>query len=112
MVCPKCGKEGSEPGDAFCRHCGFSLAIPAFVPESAVGVAQKKPVTVTSPDDSKGLLLFGAAIVVMVPIFVFAVAPWMGWLNFLGSVLPWFAGALTMVGLVVMFIGFELRRVH
>lgn len=112
MVCPNCGKQNVEPADAFCRHCGSSLATSASAPKSAPGVTEKKSVTATDSDPGKGLLLLGAAIVLLVPLFVFAVAPWMGWLDFLGSVLPWFSGALTLVGLVVMFIGFELRRAH
>jgi len=112
MVCPKCGKEGTEPGDDFCRHCGFSLATPSLVPESAVGVAGKKSVTVTNSDGGSGLLIFGAAILVMVPLFILAVAPWMGWLNFVASVLPFAAAAVTLVGLVLLFIGFGLRHAH
>lgn len=109
MFCPKCNKEGVEPGDTFCRHCGFSLVTLTSVPERAVGIAKKKTVTVRNLDASKGLELFGAAIVVIVALIVFAVAPLMGWLTFGGSVLPWLSGALTLVGLVMIFIGFELR---
>lgn len=98
MICPKCGKEGPESGDVFCRHCGFSLA--------------KHPVTVTNSDASKGLELFGAAIIVVVALLTFAIAPLMGWLNFVGGVLPWFSGSLTLVGVAMIFIGFRLRPAH
>lgn len=112
MVCPKCGKEDIGPRDAFCRHCGFCFATSALLPESAGGVVEKKSVTGANSGASTGLQLFGAAILVMVPFVVLAVAPWIGWLNFVGSVLPFLFGALTLVGLALIFIGFELRRVH
>lgn len=112
MVCPKCAKRDIEPSDAFCRHCGFSLAIAAWGPESAGGVAEPKSVTATNSDGSKGLLLLGAAILVLVPLIILATAPWMGWLNFVGSVLPWFFGALALAGFATIFIGLGLYRAH
>jgi len=99
MICPKCGQEGIEPGDAFCRHCAFSLA-------------EKKPIPAANLDASKGLELFGATMILIVLLFIFAVAPWMGWIEFVSSALPWFSGAITLVGLVMIFIGFGLRRAH
>jgi ribosomal protein L37E len=107
MLCPKCGKEGVEPGDAFCRHCGFSLSTP--VPESALGAAEKKSIAVTDWDASKGLLVFGAAMFLIIGFIALVVGHSMGLPNFAGTVLPWLAGALMLVGLVMMFLGFELR---
>ncbi|MGA8185201.1 MAG: zinc ribbon domain-containing protein [Terriglobia bacterium] len=112
MVCPKCGKEGAEPGDVFCPHCGFSLATPTSVPERAVGLAQKKPGTVTNSDASKGLQLFGTAIFVVAALLAPAVALWVGLPNFGASVLPWLFGAIMVVGLVMIFIGYKLRHGH
>jgi len=112
MVCPKCGKEGIEPGDAFCRHCGFSLATLTSVPERAAGVAEKKAVEEASSDASKGLLFFGAAMFLITGLIALVVGYAMGLPNFAGSVLPWLAGGLMLVGLVMAFIGFGLRRAH
>lgn len=112
MVCPKCRQEGLEPGDTFCRHCGFSVAIPTLASERVARVAEKGSVTVEDSVASNGLLLLGTAILIMVPLFVLAIAPWMGWLNFVAGVLPWFSGAFTLVGLGLIFIGFELRHAH
>jgi hypothetical protein len=99
MICPKCSKEGIETGDLFCRHCGLSLATPGSV-------------TATDSDPGKGLQLFGAAIIIIVALFAFAVAPLMGWLNFVASALPWFSGALTLVGFAMILIGFGLSHAH
>jgi hypothetical protein len=112
MVCPKCGKEGPEPGDAFCRHCGFSLATPTPAPARAAGVAEKKPVELVSSDASKGLAIFGAAVFLVAGFIALVVGYAMGLPNFAGSVLPWLAGGLMLVGLVMMFVGFGLRHAH
>jgi hypothetical protein len=112
MVCPKCGKEGLEPSDAFCRHCGFSLATPTSAPERTAGVAEKKPVPVTNSDAGKGLQFFGAAVFVVTALFAPAVAVWVGLPNFGASVLPWLSGALMVVGLVMIIIGSKLRHAH
>jgi hypothetical protein len=112
MVCPKCGKEGVEPDDAFCRRCGFSLATSPSVPARAVGVTAGKPVTATNSDAGKGLQLFGGAIFVVAALFTPAIAIWVGLPSFGGSVLPWLSGALMAVGLVMIFIGSKLRHAH
>jgi hypothetical protein len=112
MVCPKCGKEGIEAGDAFCRHCGFSLATPTSVPERAAGVAEKEPAEMANSDASKGLLLFGAAMFLIAGFIALVVGYAMGLPNFAGSVLPWLAGALMLVGLIMFLVGFGLRRAH
>jgi zinc-ribbon domain len=112
MVCPNCGKEGIERGDAFCRHCGLSLPTPASVPQGGAGVAQKKPVTETNATPGEGLQLLGGAILVLIALLVFAVAPLMGWPSFGASVLPWLSGAGMLAGLVLIFVGFGLRRAH
>ena len=112
MICPKCGREGIERGDAFCRHCGFSLATSTSVPERAVGVAEKRPATAANSDASKGLLIFGAAMFLISGLIALVVGYAMGLPNFAGSVLPWLAGGLMLVGLVMMFVGFGLRRAH
>ena len=101
MICPKCGMEGIEAGDTFCRHCGGSVSTPRSMPASAEA----------NSDASKGLELVGAAIVLMVVLLTFAVGPFVAVLD-LGSALPWLAGAMTLAGLVVGFIGFELRHTH
>ena len=110
MVCPKCGKDGVESGDAFCRHCGFSLATPASRPERAV--TEKKPAPVTQSDAGKGLQILGGVIFVIAALFGPAVAIWVGLPTFGGSVLPWLSGALMVVGLVMGFIGYKLRHAH
>lgn len=112
MPCPKCRKEGIEPGDAFCRHCGFALVPPAPVPERAVGIAEKTPIAVTNSDASKWLQVFGAAMFLIAAVFATIFAYSIGLPNFGGSVLPWLLGALMLVGVVLGFIGFELRRAH
>lgn len=112
MICPKCGKEGLESGDAYCRHCGFSLATSTSAPERAVGVAHKEPVTVKNSDAGKGLQFLGGAIFVVAALLAPAVAVWMGLPNFGASVLPWLSGAIMVVGLVMIFIGFKLRHAH
>lgn len=112
MVCPNCGKEGIESTDAFCRRCGFALATPTSVAEHAAGVVEKKPVTAVNRDASRGLELLGAAIIVLTAIISFGVATLLGFATFVASVLPWVTGALMMVGLVMIFIGFELRPAH
>jgi hypothetical protein len=106
MLCAKCGKEGVEAGDAFCRHCGFSLA----APQGTVGIAEKQPVAATDSDASKGLEMFGAAIFVLAWFFATVVAFSVGLPSFAGSVFPWLSGAFMLVGLVMLFIGFELRH--
>jgi ribosomal protein L37E len=110
MLCPKCGKEGAEAGDAFCRHCGFSLATRTSAP--GVRITEKKPVTVADSGASKGLEIFGAAIFVVAWFFATIVAFSLGLPNFAGSVLPWLSGAIMLVGLVMLFVGFELRHSH
>jgi hypothetical protein len=110
MVCPKCGKEGLEPGDAFCRHCGFSLATPASAPESAV--TEKKPAPVAQSDAGKGLQILGGVIFVIAALFGPAVAIWVGLPTFGGSVLPWLSGSFMVVGLVMAYIGYRLRHAH
>lgn len=112
MVCPKCGKEGIEPGDAFCRHCGFALATPTSAPESAASVSENKSVELTSSGASKGLLLFGAAIFLIAGLVALIVGYAMGLPNFAGTVLPYLAGGLMLVGLVMMFVAFGLRHAH
>jgi hypothetical protein len=106
MLCAKCGKEGIEPGDAFCRHCGFPLAAPA----GTVGIAEKQPVTQADSDASKGLEMFGAAIFVVAWFFATVIAFSVGLPTFSGTVLPWLSGAVMLVGVVMLFIGFELRH--
>jgi hypothetical protein len=110
MVCPKCGKDGVDSSDAFCRHCGFSLATQASVPGRAAN--EKKPVTATDTDAGKGLQLFGGAIFVVTALFAPAVAIFVGLPNFGASVLPWVSGALMLVGLGMFFIGSKLRHAH
>ena len=105
MLCAKCGKEGIEAGDAFCRHCGLSLAA-AHV---TGGIAEKQPVTSADSDASKGLGIFGTAIFIVAWFFATIVAVAVGLPSFAGSVLPWLLGAVMLVGLVMLFIGFELR---
>jgi ribosomal protein L37E len=109
MICSRCGKEGIEPGDAFCRHCGFSVATQTSTPEGAA-VAEKKRFMVRNRDASKGLELFGVAIFAVVSILVLVVASSIGWPTFGGSVLPWLAGAVMLVGLAMIFIGLELHH--
>ena len=110
MLCAKCGKEGIEADDAFCRHCGFSLTARTSARESAVGVTERKPATLTDSDGGKGLEVFGAAILVVAWFFATIIAFSMGLASFSGSVLPWLSGAAMLVGLVMLFIGFELRH--
>lgn len=112
MVCPKCGKEDIESTDAFCRHCGFALAAPTQVAQRAAGAAEKKPVTAANRDAGKGLELLGAAIIVLTVIISLGLATLLGFATFVASVLPWVTGAFMMVGLVMIFIGFELRPAH
>jgi uncharacterized membrane protein len=102
MLCAKCGKEGVEAGDAFCRHCGFSLA--------TVEITEQKAATPADSDASKGLEMFGAAIFVVAWFFATVVAFSVGLSSFAGSVFPWLSGAFMLVGLVMLFIGFELRH--
>jgi hypothetical protein len=110
MVCPKCGKDGVDAGDAFCRHCGFSLATQASVAGRAVN--ERKPVAATDSDGGKGLQYLGGAIFVVTALFAPAVAIAVGLPSFGASVLPWVAGALMMVGLGMFFIGSKLRHAH
>ena len=110
MVCPKCGKEGIDPGDAFCRYCGFSLATPASAPQGAPGVAEKKSVTARDTDAGKGLQILGGAIFVVVALLAPGVAVLTGLSNFHASVLPWLATSLMLVGLALAFIGTRLRH--
>ncbi|HVB86901.1 MAG TPA: zinc ribbon domain-containing protein [Candidatus Dormibacteraeota bacterium] len=112
MLCPKCGKEGIEPGDAFCRHCGFALAPTTSVTQRVVGIAEKRPVSMADSDASKGLQTFGVAILLVTLLIATVVAYSIGLPNFGGSVLPWLMGALLLAGLVMLVIGFELRRTH
>jgi hypothetical protein len=109
MRCPKCGIEGIEAGDVFCRHCGVSL-VQTSAPETAVGIAEKKAVAETDSDGSKGLEKFGVGIFVVAWFIATIVAFAMGLPDFSGSVLPWLSGAMMLVGLVMLFIGFELRH--
>lgn len=106
MLCAKCGKEGIEAGDAFCRHCGVPLAAPA----GTVGIAEKQPVTQADSDAGKGLEMFGAAIFVVAWFFATVIAFSVGLPAFSGTVLPWLSGAVMLVGVVMLFIGFELRH--
>ena len=110
MVCIKCGKEGLEAGDAFCRHCGISLATPTSATRRALGIAEKKPVTAAVSDGGKGLQILGGVIFAVVALLAPAVAVLIGLPNFAASILPWLAGSLMLVGLGMAFIGTKLRH--
>ena len=107
MRCPKCGIEGIETGDVFCRHCGISV-VQTPVPETAAGMTEKK--AAAEKGANKGLEKFGVAIFVVAWFIATIVAFSMGLPEFSGSVLPWLSGAMMLVGLVMLFIGFELRH--
>jgi hypothetical protein len=112
MICPKCQKAVVETGDDFCRHCGFSLAAPTPAPEMAAGVseAQFAAMVATDSDGGEGLEIFGIAIFIVAWFFATFIAVSMGLPDFGASVLPWLSGALMLVGLVMLFMGFELRK--
>lgn len=111
MLCPKCGKEGIEPGDAFCRHCGFSLTTRTSVAEGAGDIAEKKRAEKASADATRRLLRFGGAIIILAGLAGLIAAHWIEVSDFSTTVLL-LAGGLTLVGLVMMFVGFERRHVH
>ena len=112
MVCAKCGKEGLDPSDAFCRHCGFSLATSTSAPGRAVGVAAKQPAAAANSDAGKGLQILGGVIFVVVALLAPAVAVFVGLSSFGESVFPWVAGSLMLVGLGMAFIGTKMRHAH
>ncbi len=88
MVCVKCGREGIDSSDAFCRHCGSSLATPAAAGECAACVGEEKPGRAAVSDGGKGLQILGGAIFVVVALLAPAVALFIGLPNFGASVLP------------------------
>ncbi len=112
MVCAKCGKEGIDPGDAFCRHCGVSIATATAAPECARCGFESKPAMAADSDGGKGLQILGGTIFVLAALLAPAVAVFVGLPNFGASVLPWVAGSLMMVGLGMAFIGTRLRHAH
>jgi hypothetical protein len=112
MVCGKCGKEGIEAGDAFCRHCGFSLATQTSVGEGGASIAEKKAVKARNLNAGKGLELLGAAIFVAIALIAFVAAPLIGWPDVRASVLPWISGAVLLASVAIFFVGYELSRTH
>jgi ribosomal protein L37E len=110
MLCPKCGEQGIESGDAFCRHCGFVISTRTSVPATANVV--KTSAAATDSDASKGLEVFGVAIFAVAWLIATVIAFSMGLPSFSGTVLPWLSGAVMLVGFVMLFIGFELRHSH
>jgi hypothetical protein len=112
MVCVKCGKQGIDSGDAFCRHCGFSFATPRAAPGCAACVAEEEPGMAAVSDGGKGLQILGGTIFVLAALLGPAVAVLIGLPNFGASVLPWVAGSLMLVGLGMAFIGTSLRHAH
>ena len=110
MVCVKCGKEGLEAGDAFCRHCGVSLATVNAAPRCAGCLGEEEPGRLAVSDGGKGLQILGGVIFALVALLAPAVALFIGLPNFGASVLPWVAGSLMMVGLGMAYIGTRLRH--
>ena len=112
MVCEKCGKEGIERRDAYCRHCGFSLGTLTAAPECIGCAGEKMPGTAAVSDGGKGLQILGGVIFAVVALLAPVVALFVGLPNFGASVLPWVAGSLMMVGLGLAYIGTRLRHAH
>jgi hypothetical protein len=110
MVCAKCGKEGIDLRDAYCRHCGVALATWAAARGCSACAVDEEPGRAAVSDGGKGLQILGGTIFVVVALLAPVVALFIGLPSFSSSVLPWVTGSLMMVGLGMAYIGTKLRH--